>query len=342
MSKGMTTEEFIQNAYLRGDKCPQYERLEIEARRIIETISLPLPISFVSIDFEHLYSQHVSACSVGMVKYIDGEISEHYYSRIKPPKDYDGKKGRILSNIHGFTSEEQFENERTMIDILPEIEQFVEGLPLVAHNATTEKYCIKDTADFYGLTTILDYDHIYDTAQISKVVELMDGRIITGKYSHKLETVSFRCGVEEKQHHNAQDDAEVCGQLMILFANKLNKLTTLKLPLLREEEFDKSKYKAEDKIPRADVDSIPENYFKGKNVCLTGFDTPIKSQTYGHCLWELGAILNENVLKKTDLLICGENDAPQKKDKAYQQGIEILNKTEFLQLLKNYEHRPLF
>ena len=115
--------------------------------------------SFVSIDFETLYPQRVSACSIGMVKYKDGNIVDKYYSLIRPPFDYPGKKGYALTHIHGFT-EDILINEKTFEELLPEIESFVEDLPLVAHNSCVEKNCIRDTVDFYGIRTSLKYNEI--------------------------------------------------------------------------------------------------------------------------------------------------------------------------------------
>ena len=56
-----------------------------------------LPKSFVAIDFETLYPQRVSACSVGMVKYIDGEKVDNFYTLIRPPFDYPWKCGNVLT-----------------------------------------------------------------------------------------------------------------------------------------------------------------------------------------------------------------------------------------------------
>ena len=61
------------------------------------------PSSFISLDFENLYPQRVSACSVGMVKYKNGKIIDRFYTLIRPPFDYERKKGPALTWIHGFT-----------------------------------------------------------------------------------------------------------------------------------------------------------------------------------------------------------------------------------------------
>ena len=181
-----------------------------------KTSELELPTSFVSIDFETLYSQRVSACSIGMVKYKDRKIVDHYYSLIRPPFDYEGKSGNALTWVHGI-SEEMLINEKTFAELLPEIESFVEGLPLVAHNASVEKCCIRDACAYYGIKTSLDYNNIIDTLPLSREAEARIGIVVEGQGTHSLDAVCCRFGVEVKNHHNALDDAEMCGGLMIAF-----------------------------------------------------------------------------------------------------------------------------
>ncbi len=177
---------------------------------------IKLPDSFVSIDFETLYAQRVSACSVGLVKYKDGKQVDHYYSLIRPPFEYEGKKGFALTHIHGFR-EEDLVAERTMESILPEIEKFVGDLPLVAHNASVEKGCLRDTIAFYGLKTNLAYDNIFDTLYLSKDIEKQLDIYEEGEGTHTLDAVCRRFGVCEQHHHNALDDAEMCGNLILAF-----------------------------------------------------------------------------------------------------------------------------
>lgn len=179
-----------------------------------------LPDSFVSIDFETLYAQRVSACSVGLVKYKDGKQVDRYYSLIRPSFEYEGKKGFALTHIHGFR-EEDLVKERTMRSILPEIEKFVGDLPLVAHNASVEKGCLRDTIAFYGLKTSLKYENIYDTLYLSKDVEKQLDIYEEGEGTHTLDAVCRRFGVCEQHHHNALDDAEMCGNLILAFKSAL-------------------------------------------------------------------------------------------------------------------------
>ncbi len=203
---------------------------------------LELPTSFVGIDFETLYSQRVSACSIGMVKYKDGKIVDRYYSLIRPPFDYEGKSGKALTWVHGI-SEDMLVNEKTFAELLPEIEGFAEGLPLVAHNASVEKCCIRDACAYYGIETILDYNNIIDTLPLSREAETKTGKVIEGQGTHSLDAVCNRFGVEVKNHHNALDDAEMCGGLMNAFYKILveNDMPTLLQEKAPNEEGTKRK-----------------------------------------------------------------------------------------------------
>lgn len=191
-----------------------------------------LPSSFVSIDFETLYAQRLSACSVGMVKYKDGEIVDKFYSLIKPPFDYPDKKGRELTWIHGITKE-MLMDQKTFPEILPSIENFVDGFPLVAHNSTVESGCIRDNCTYYNIKTNLDYKNIYDTLKLAKVAEKKLNILEEGQGTHTLDKVCERFGIEPMNHHNALDDAVMCGNLMVAFymilveGKSMEELTTI-------------------------------------------------------------------------------------------------------------------
>ena len=289
-----------------------------------------LPKSFVGIDFETLYPQRVSACSVGMVKYIDGEIVDRFYTLIRPPFDYPGKCGRVLTWIHGLT-EEMVKDARTFDEILPHMESFVDGLPLVAHNACVERACIRDASAFYGVETKLDFENIYDTLSLSRQVEAKLGISEEGPGTHQLDTVCKRFGISGNNHHNALADAEMSGNLMVLFQKILSEGKTVEVA--ETSAIPKQKYNPEDKIQRTGLECIADNPFKNQVVVLTGF-VKSDSQEYAHKLNELGAIIKDGVNKKTNILITGYNAGPSKMQKAQEVGARIMSEEEFKEIIK--------
>ena len=292
------------------------------------------PKSFVSIDFETLYSQKYSVCSVGMVKYNNNHIVDRYYTLIRPPFDDPEMEGCELTWVHGITKED-VENERTFDEILPEMEAFAEGLPLVAHNAWVEKACILETAEYYSKSTILDCQNIIDTYPLSIAVEESLGLDIKGRGTHTLDVVCHRFGVEEMKHHNALDDAEMCGNLLVALAEAMIGHTFKPKPKPTARKVVKyKKYNSEDTIQREDLDSIEDNPFKNKTVVLTGFCSDL-SQEYGHELNLLGAKICTSISSKTNFLICGLNHGPKKLEKAEFFGVKKLSEEEFLKLIKS-------
>lgn len=288
-----------------------------------------LPKSFVGIDFETLYPQRVSACSVGMVKYIDGIIVDRYYSLIRPPFDYPGKCGKVLTWVHGLTVE-MVKDAKTFKELLPEIETFVDGLPLVAHNACVEKACIRDASAFYGVDTQLDFENIFDTLLLSKKAEAKLGIYEEGPGTHQLDAVCKRFGITAINHHNALADAEMTGNLMVVFQKILceDKYTEVEsTPIVSNK-----KYNPEDKIQRTDLDCVADNPFKNQVVVLTGF-AKADSQEYAHKLNELGAIIKDGVNKKTNILITGYNAGPSKMQKAQDLGVRIMSEEEFKEII---------
>lgn len=195
----------------------EHEQQRFENQRPTKkSIAKELPTDYVSIDFETLYSQRVSACSIGMVKYREGKKVDQYYSLIRPPFDYPGKSGQVLTCVHGI-SEDDVRNEKTFAELLPEIEAFVDGLPLVAHNASVEKCCIRDVCAYYEIDTKLEYENIFDTLPLSREAEAKLGLQVEGQGTHSLDAVCHRFDVLVLNHHNALEDAEMCGNLMVKF-----------------------------------------------------------------------------------------------------------------------------
>ena len=296
----------------------------------------PIPHSYVGIDFETLYPQRVSACSVGLAKYKDGVLVDKYYSLIRPPFDYPGKKGRVLTWIHGFT-EDDVSDVRTFKEILPEIESFVEGLPLVVHNACVERACIRDACTYYDIETSLDYEHIIDTLYLSQQVEAKIGISDFGPETHSLDAVCRRFGVEAKNHHNSLYDAEMCGNLLVEFKKILSENSQeMNQVILKESPTPSHKYNAEDKVQRTDLENVADNPFKDKVVVLTGF-AKADSQQYAHQLNQLGAIIKEGVNKKTNFLITGYNAGPSKVKKAEEFGARIIAEEEFKEIISQLQ-----
>ena len=315
------------------DSCSDYEDCdyslnESRKQRIYDLNSFIFPSSFVSFDFENLSPQRVTACSVGMVKYKNGVIVDTYYTLIRPPFEYEGKRGPALTWIHGFT-EEKLKDARTFAEILPEMEEFIEGLPLVAHNACVERACIHDCCAYYHIETSIPYEDIIDTYLLSKAADAKLGfkEKIKGIYS--LSVVCQRYGVPVLRHHHACDDAEMCGNLFLALPKYLSgelmfDESTLQQSLeYCEKELSSSKsifasyaqrghtILCGDILQKDLSCADPNNPFYDRKIVITGVFT-IERQELAMILKGMGADIDTNVSSKTNYLLIGEEPGPSK------------------------------
>ena len=158
--------------------------------------------NFAAIDFETANGELNSVCSVGLVIVRDGEITEKFYSLIRPTPNYYYYWNTV---VHGLTR-----NDTDSAPIFPEvwekIASKIEGLPLVAHNSAFDESCLKAVYRVYRMD-YPDYQ-FYCTCRAAR--RKFKG---VGLPNHKLGTVAAYCGFNLKNHHHALADAEACAAI---------------------------------------------------------------------------------------------------------------------------------
>ena len=70
---------------------------------------------------------------------------------------------------------------------------------------------------YYEIDINLDYNNILDTLPLSREAEAKLGLQVEGQGTHSLDAVCRRFDVPVLNHHNALEDAEMCGNLMVKF-----------------------------------------------------------------------------------------------------------------------------
>lgn len=290
--------------------------------------SFVFPDSFVSFDFENLFPQRVTACSVGMVKYKNGIIVDSFYTLIRPPFEYEGKSGPILTFIHGFT-ENDFEGQPTFAEVLLQMEAFIEGFPLVAHNACVERACIHDACAYYNIETSIPYEDIIDTYLLSKAVDAKLGFTERIKGIYSLSVVCQRYGVQVLRHHHACDDAEMCGNLFLALPKYLSGELVFDESVLRQSlEYCAKEFSSGNNIftsygqrghtilcgdvLQKDLSCAdPDNPFYDRKVVVTGIFN-IDRQELAKILKRMGADIDTGVSSRTNFLLIGEEPGPSK------------------------------
>ena len=164
-------------------------------------------MNFLTIDFETAKHSLESACSVGLVKYIDGKAVDTFYSLIRPPVLYIRPD---FTDIHGLTIND-VKDAPTFADIWDSaVKPFIADLPLAAHNASFDMGVLWAVLEWYELEIPpLPY---FCTLSLSR-------RTWPGLKSYALTSLAEKFGITYNAH-NALDDAMTCGKLVQMSAEK--------------------------------------------------------------------------------------------------------------------------
>lgn len=166
---------------------------------------------FVALDVETANSNRYSICSIGMVRFKEGQILESYFELINPDESF--SQANIA--IHGIQEHEVLFSPR-FYDVTKDIMDFIGGRPVVAHNATFDMGALRDNFGRYGLEVApIEYACSY----------LLTKAIRKDFYNYKLSTLSNYYRINLK-HHDALSDAKAAGQIVSNLATE-NRFTTL-------------------------------------------------------------------------------------------------------------------
>ena len=158
--------------------------------------------SFAATDFETANEQRSSVCSVGMVIVRDGEITESFYSLIRPEPEYYNYRNIM---VHGINYNDTI-HAPIFQQVWCQIEPLIEGLPLIAHNKGFDESCLKACFKMHQMD-YPDYE-FHCTLQKAR-------KQLIGLPNYKLNTVSTHCGFLLKNHHHALADAEACARIAL-------------------------------------------------------------------------------------------------------------------------------
>jgi DNA polymerase-3 subunit epsilon len=164
-------------------------------------------MNFIAIDFETAKYSRESACSVGLVKFINGKAVDTFYSLIRPPVLYIRPE---FTDIHGITVED-VRNAPDFAELWENgLRPFIGDLPLAAHNAAFDMGVLRAALEWYKLPLPpLGY---FCTLKLARAVwpELK---------SHALTSLGEHFGIAYDAH-NVLEDAQTCGIITYKAAGK--------------------------------------------------------------------------------------------------------------------------
>lgn len=172
-------------------------------------------MNFTAIDFETANGKRNSACSLGLVRVENGKITESRDWLISPPEMYFHP---MNVSIHGIT-EENVMNEPSFNYIWEEVEEYLNGQMVVAHNASFDISVLRASLETYGIS-FPNFDYMC-TVQISK-------NIWPNMPNHKLNTLAHIFDIPLK-HHDALEDTLACAKIAIKACEVMNSTDLVQL-----------------------------------------------------------------------------------------------------------------
>lgn len=165
--------------------------------------------NFVAIDFETANEDKTSACAIGIVKVEKFQITDTFYTLIRPPDLFFHS---LNVDIHGINKEavlKKPEFNELWEDILP----FIEDHTLVAHNAPFDISVLDASLNYYGIKS----------PQFRSFCTLSIARKVWPRLpSYTLPFLADKLEIPLKgHHHHASFDAYACAQIAIKACEKL-------------------------------------------------------------------------------------------------------------------------
>ena len=151
-----------------------------------------------ALDFETANAQRNSACALGVTLIDNMKIIETNYWLFKPVGGFD----YMNVMVHGIRPED-VHNKPTFAESWPEIQAYIEGRLLIAHNAAFDMSVLRKTLEQYAIEK--------PRANYSCTMR-MAKKIWPHHQNHKLNTLCERFSFQ-LDHHNAASDALACARI---------------------------------------------------------------------------------------------------------------------------------
>ncbi|EKU46844.1 3'-5' exonuclease [Staphylococcus massiliensis] len=154
--------------------------------------------TFIALDFKTANYKRTSICSVGMVKIVDNELMESFYTLVNP-NDYFSQNN---IRVHGIRPKDVF-NAPTFDVVFPHMLDFIDGHPVVCHNAAFDMGVLHQSIKALNLKTP-DITYFCSVQLARKTLQMP---------RYGLSHVMKFFNLDFNGHHNALADAKTCAMI---------------------------------------------------------------------------------------------------------------------------------
>jgi len=309
-------------------------------------------LNFIAIDFETANFKRSSACAVGLVKVIDGQIAEsrHLYIR---PEPFFFEPFNVA--IHGIR-EADVKDAPRFSELWPQLGAEITS-PLVAHNACFDMSVLRHALDEANIEyPAVDY---FCTVAISRLAW-------PGRPTYALDYVAEMLGISFA-HHDAEEDARACASIAVAACQQFcaESLYSLENQVeIRRGSLFPGGYLPCGSSRPVRCHSVSDHHIRASEITATTdkidpnhpfyrqafvFTATMMSMPRSQAMQEVvnrGGTCQDDVNAKTNFLVLGENgyrgyrsgfksNKMKKAETLTQKGlpVEILSERDFLQLL---------
>lgn len=293
---------------------------------------------FFAIDFETACDEISSICQVGLVKYNNGKFHTLIDKLVNPNTKFTNTK------IHGINQQDVV-HSIMFPDIYKEIEKILVDKVVFTHGGVDEKMfnaaCLKYDLPLISITWLNSATLVRRTwSEYSKS-------------GYGLENMTGVLKIDYNSH-NAASDAFATAKIIYLASVKKeifsieDWIEELKTKSRKNRNnyfnYDQSQKISGDLTEAPDLNSIEnkDNYFFGKKVVVSGtYDNWPDRKELAKILKDLGADIDTNIGKKTNVLCAGDGVGPKKIEKMQlkiSQGdnAEIIDEEKIVSILESY------
>jgi len=311
---------------------------------------------FICIDFETANNKRESVCQVALIYFKNDEIIDEKSWLVKPPCEYN-YFNQLNIQIHNIKPED-VKNAPEFNELWSEIKPLIEGKMIVAHNAPFDVSVLRSLIDYYNL----DFGNFNFICTCNVARKTWDNQI-----NYTLKNIANQLGYIFK-HHDAHDDARVCGKIL-LDAMKIHKCTTvnelaeridMQIGYVSKNNYQtcsicngyqglggkNNQVRISELKPSDDSNFNENSLFYDKHVCITGALVSMTRTVALQKIVDIGGIADDSVNKNTSYLIMGLQDyslfvdgkESSKTKKAKElilkgQDLQIISEDDFLKML---------
>lgn len=166
-------------------------------------------LNFVAVDVETANPSWGSVIQIGAVKYFDGVETDAKSWLCTPPENIAEFNPDNVA-IHGITPED-VAGQPSVGERIGDLQEFIDGLPFVAHNAKFDATALRHAA--LATNAEITDAHFGCSLALARHSKL---KVL----NHRLPTVSKHLGVELTSHHDALADARAAGGIVVALASR--------------------------------------------------------------------------------------------------------------------------